>query len=106
MLSVTPPLFSLCCLPPSACTQSDGDGADLALPVGAGGLQPGAVLPAATDARWSSPLPQRGRGGAAAARRQLLPRAARYPHFQDGGHVSDGGAQPEAGRLVFVWDMM
>lgn len=86
--------------------QSDGNRADVTLPVGAGGLQPGAVLPAASNAQWCSPLPQRGRGGAAAAataaRRQLLPCAARHPRLQDGGHLSDGGAQPEEGRLVLV----
>lgn len=87
--------------PPLSVRKSNGDGADLTLPVGAGGLQSGAVLPAAADARWCSPLPQRGRGGTAACR-QLLPRVARYPRLQDGGHLSDGGAQPEEGRLVLV----
>lgn len=40
--------------------QPDGDGADVTLPVGAGGFQPGAVLPAAADAHRRPTLAQRG----------------------------------------------
>lgn len=90
-------------LPRVVSPQPNGDGADVALPVGVGGFQPGAVLPATPDAHCRPPLAQRGGRGAAAAAaapRCLLPRLARHPRFQDGGHLSDGGAQPEEGRCV------
>lgn len=72
----------------------DGDGADFALPVGAGGLQPGSVLSSGSDTRRRSTLSERGRGGADAAQRQFLPRSARQPHLQDGGHMPHGRTQP------------
>ncbi|KAL0171384.1 hypothetical protein M9458_031695, partial [Cirrhinus mrigala] len=64
-------------------------GADVAVPVCAGRLQPGAVLPP-HSCSWQ-PVSQRGGGRA----RLGLFCASRQPHIQDGGDLPYGGAQFE-----------